>query len=70
MAIDILRAGVGFEGHKKPTTLEGTLTIAAQDAICAVLYIVALGVLYRFTHKYTPIVLVLCGALAGQFLFV
>jgi len=68
--MDILRAGVGFQGHKKSTTLEGILKIAAEDAVCAVLYVVVLLALYKFTHKYAGIVLVLCCALAGQFLFV
>jgi hypothetical protein len=46
------------------------LTIAAQDSIAAVLYLIALAVLYKFTHKYAVIVLVVSTALAGQFLFV
>jgi hypothetical protein len=70
VAIDILRASVGFLGRTKPDTLEASLTIATYDAVAAVLYIVTLAVLYKFTHKYTTIIIVLCGALAGQFLFV
>jgi hypothetical protein len=57
-------------GRIKPTTLDGVLVIASENANAAVLYLLALAVLYKFTHKYTAIVLVLCGALAGQFLFV
>jgi hypothetical protein len=70
VAIDILGASVGFTGHTAPTTFQEAMLVAAQDAISAVIYIVTLAVLYRFTHKYTAIILVLCGALGGQFLFV
>jgi len=70
VAIDILRASVGNTGRKQPSTIEGGLTIASQDAVAAVLYVVTLAILYKFTHKYAVIVLVLGGALAGQFLFV
>lgn len=61
---------MGSMGRIKPTTLDGVLFIASENANSAVLYLVALAVLYKFTHKYTAIVLVLCGGLAGQFLFV
>jgi len=57
-------------GRIKATTVDGVLIIATHDAIAAVLYLIALAVLYRFTHKYSVIVLVVCTALAGQFLFV
>lgn len=70
VAIQILRDSVGSTGRVKPTTADGVLAVATQDSIAAVLYLVTLVVLYRFTHKYTAIVLVLCGAIAGQFLFV
>lgn len=42
----------------------------AQSGNAAVLYLVALGALYKFTNKYTPLVLVVVGAIAGQFIFV
>jgi len=61
---------VGTTGRIKPTTVDGVLVVASHDAIAAVLYLLALSVLYKFTHKYTSILLILCGALAGQFLFV
>jgi hypothetical protein len=70
VAVDILRASVGNKGRTPPSTVEGGLTIAANDAVAAVLYAVTLAALYNFTHKYAIIVMVLCGALAGQFLFV
>jgi hypothetical protein len=61
---------VGTKGRIKPTTVDGVLVIASHDAVAAVLYLLALSVLYMSRHKYTSILLVLCGALAGQFLFV
>ena len=70
IAIDILRASVGFLGHSTPTTPQAVAVIAASDAVTAVLYMIALSVLYKFIHKYTAILLLLVGALAGQFLFV
>jgi single-stranded DNA-specific DHH superfamily exonuclease len=44
--------------------------LASESASAAVLYIIALAALYNFTNKYTPLVLVAIGAIAGQFLFV
>ncbi|KIM46919.1 hypothetical protein M413DRAFT_63820 [Hebeloma cylindrosporum] len=70
IAVQILGESVGSTGRVTPTTVDGALVVASHDAIAAVLYLLALSALYKFTHKYTSIVLVLCGALAGQFLFV
>jgi hypothetical protein len=70
VAVQILGESVGSTGRIKATTVDGALVVASQDAVAAVLYLLALTALYKFTHKYTSIVLVLCGALAGQFLFV
>jgi hypothetical protein len=44
--------------------------INAESASASVLYVVALAALYKFTNKYTPLLLVAIGAVAGQFLFV
>ncbi|KAJ6141685.1 hypothetical protein N7497_010784 [Penicillium chrysogenum] len=41
-----------------------------ESALAAVLYVVALAGLYKFTNKYTPLLLIAVGAIAGQFLFV
>jgi hypothetical protein len=43
---------------------------AAQVSSAAVLFTLALAVLYKFTNKYTALLLVIMGAVAGQFLFV
>ena len=67
IAIQILGETVGSKGRIKPTTVDGVLVVASHNAVAAVLYLLALSVLYMFTHKYTSILLILCGALAGQF---
>ncbi|KAH8672051.1 chromate transporter [Tricladium varicosporioides] len=62
IAVQILDSSV----HGEAKTLEQ----AANSGPAAVLYIVALAVLYKFTNKYTPLLLLAGGAIAGQFLFV
>jgi hypothetical protein len=62
IAAQILDASV----HGDPKTLSE----AANSGPAALLYMLALAVLYKFTNKYTPLVLLACGAIAGQFLFV
>jgi hypothetical protein len=42
----------------------------AQVGPAAVLYMLALVALYKFTNKYIALLLVIMGAIAGQFLFV
>lgn len=49
--------------------MEVAIAKAAQSGIAAVLFTVALAVLYRFTNKWVTIVLVAARAVAGQFLF-
>jgi hypothetical protein len=49
--------------------VELAIARAAQSGIAAVLFTVALAVLYKFTNKWVTIVLVVSGAVAGQFLF-
>jgi uncharacterized membrane protein len=51
----------------KPVEL--AIAKAAQSGIAAVLFTVALAVMYKFTNKWAIIVLVAAGAVAGQFLF-
>lgn len=36
----------------------------------AVLYVLGLAALYMFNNKYTALLLVVCAAIAGEFLFV
>ena len=51
-------------------TLEKVLEKGSESGPAAVLYLVALGVLYKSTNKLTPLLLVLIGAIAGQFIFI
>jgi hypothetical protein len=50
--------------------VQSASVVASESASAAVLYIIALAALYKSTNKYTPLVLVIIGAIAGQFLFV
>ncbi|KAG8769845.1 hypothetical protein FRC16_006549 [Serendipita sp. 398] len=42
---------------------------ASRNPLAAVIFMLALIVLYKFTNKYAVLVLVFCGAVAGQFPF-
>jgi len=55
----------GEEGNLKAITAR-----LSQGPASAVLYIVGLAVLYKFTNKYATLLLLASGALAGQFLFI
>ena len=71
IAIDILKASVeGSERKSESTDIQKKFERVAHAASAAVLYILTLAVLYKFNHKYTAVLLVICGAVAGQFLFV
>ncbi len=54
----------------KDKTLAEAVSATAQVGPAAVLYVLALAVLYKSNSKYTPLFLVIVGAVAGQFLFV
>jgi len=43
---------------------------ALQSGPAAALFVLALAATYKFAHKYTPLVLVVTGAIAGQFIFI
>jgi hypothetical protein len=53
---------------------EGSVNVASlrisHSASSAVLYILALAALYKFTSNYMALLLLASGAIAGQFLFV
>jgi hypothetical protein len=71
IAAQILKASVEGALHKvKDKTLGDAVTATAQVGPAAVLYVLALAVLYKFTSKYTPLFLVITAGVAGQFLFV
>lgn len=71
IAAQILKASVeGTLDKVKEKTLGEAVSATAQVGPAAVLYLLALTVLYKFTNKYTALLLVIAGAVAGQFLFV
>jgi len=73
IAVQILKASVeGTLDRVKGKDVENAqvLTAVAQVGPAAVLYLLALVALYKFTNKYTALMLVIMGAVAGQFLFV
>lgn len=53
-----------------PLKPEEAILSASRSALAAILYCIALSALYRFTSKYAGILLILAGAIAGQFLFI
>jgi hypothetical protein len=70
IAAQILKSSV--EG---PTLKTGTDPAVAYERIvqtgpAAVMYLLTLTVLYKFTNKYTALLLLVAGAVAGQFIFV
>lgn len=71
IAVQILKASVeGSLDKVKDKTIGEAVTATAQVGPAAVLYVLALAALYKFTNKYTPLFLVIVGGVAGQFLFV
>jgi chromate transport protein ChrA len=65
IACDILKASVEGTGD-----VTGDLEKVIQVGSAAVIYIIALAVLYKFNNKWTALLLVGFGAVAGQFIFV
>lgn len=71
IAAQILKASIeGSMNKVKDKPLAEAINTIEQVGPAAVLYILALAVLYKFTNKYTALLLVIMGATAGQFLFV
>lgn len=69
VAADLLEASVNSPGFVPTPSTEERLKNLSDNSIAAVLYMLTLSALYKFTNKYTAIVLVVVGALAGQYLF-
>jgi hypothetical protein len=42
---------------------------AQQNPVAAVVFTVALGALYHFKHRFTPVAVILGAAIAGQVMF-
>ena len=71
IAAQILKASVeGTLDKVKDKTAAEAVAATGQVGPAAVLYVLALAVLYKFTNKYAPLFLVIAGAVAGQFIFV
>ena len=71
MAAQFLKASVGSALDKMENRPIGeAINVVAQVGPAAVLYMLALTALYRFSNKYTALLLVVMGAIAGQFLFI
>ncbi|KAI9776596.1 MAG: hypothetical protein M1839_009500 [Geoglossum umbratile] len=71
IAVQILKSSVEGSARKaEKDSINIALERVSQSGAAAVLYILALGVLYKFTNKYTALLLLASGAVAGQFLFV
>ncbi|KAG8410431.1 hypothetical protein J3459_008609 [Metarhizium acridum] len=71
MAAQILKASIEGSLEKvKNKAVDDMIVTTAQVGPAAVLYMLSLGVVYKFTNKYTPLLLVIIGAVAAHFLFV
>ena len=71
ISFQILKPSIqGTERDFLTKPLELAIAKAAQSGIAAAIFTVALAVLYKFTNKWTTVVLVISGAVAGQFLFI
>lgn len=70
-AAQILKASIeGSLDKLKAKPVYEVISRTAQVGPAAVLYMLALAILYKFNSKYTALLLVITGAVAGQFLFV
>ena len=69
VATDLLKASVDSPGFVANPSVEDRLKNISENSIAAVLYMLTLSALYKFTNKYTAIILVVVGAIAGQYLF-
>jgi hypothetical protein len=65
IAIQILQSSVGLSAADGEN-----LSNRSESSLAVVLYLLSIGALYKFVNKYTPLLLVLMSAIAGQFLFV
>jgi hypothetical protein len=70
ISFQILRSSIhGTEQDLQKKPVELAISNAANAGTAAVLFTVALAVLYKFTNKWATILLVASGAVAGQCLF-
>ncbi|KAL8908192.1 MAG: hypothetical protein Q9171_005545 [Xanthocarpia ochracea] len=71
IAAQILKSSVeGSPSEEEKGSINVALMRISQSAPAVVLYMLALAALYKFTNKYTPLLILASRATAGQFLFV
>jgi hypothetical protein len=70
IAAQTLKSSVGGSSITAGEDINAIVSSVSESATTAVLYVLALAVLYQFTNKYTPLLLVVVGAISGQFLFI
>jgi hypothetical protein len=71
IAFEILKSSIkGAERNFHIKPVEAAIAQAANSGSAAVLYLVALGTLYKFSNKWVALLLIAFGAVAGQFIFV
>ncbi|WEW55081.1 hypothetical protein PRK78_000509 [Emydomyces testavorans] len=71
IAAQILKSSIA--GHVRPEDQNNATKLfqqAVQSGPAAAISLLALAVIYKFVNKYTPLVLVVTGAIAGQFIFI
>ena len=71
IAVQFLQSSVvGSTGKTGGDPVNAAINRLSQSGPASVLYVLALAALYKFTNKYTAILLLACAAVAGQFIFV
>ncbi|KAH0557108.1 hypothetical protein GP486_005103 [Trichoglossum hirsutum] len=70
IAAQILKSSVEGSARRAEDSTNIALEKVSQSGPAAVLYVLALAALYKFTNKYVALLLLATGAIAGQFLFV
>ncbi|GLI74836.1 hypothetical protein PoHVEF18_003084 [Penicillium ochrochloron] len=70
IALQMLQSSLKMTNGNPTADVQSASAVASESASAAVLYVIALAALYKFTNRFTPLVLVVIGAIAGQFLFV
>ncbi|RGB27158.1 chromate transporter-domain-containing protein [Rhizophagus diaphanus] len=70
-ALDLLKFSISNVAILKKLSPDKLTLVAAQhSSVAAVLYVLSLAALYSFKRSQTSLLLVIFGAIAGQFLFV
>jgi hypothetical protein len=70
IAVQLFQSSIQWSASSDDTDIAIFIEQISQNGAAAVLYMLALAALYKFSNKYTPMILVAAGAIAGQFLFV